>query len=73
MDVPKPLEKKYFNDGLYAAHMMTLGNFHEWKWLSNWVNIDNHEYEANTIHDNGEVMGGLLEEHLNYVYHSHLN
>lgn len=73
MDVPKPLEKKHFNGGLYAAHMMTLGNFHEWKWLSNWVNIDNPKYEANTIDDNGEVMGGLLEEHLNYVYHSHLN
>ncbi|WP_291568166.1 MULTISPECIES: effector binding domain-containing protein [unclassified Clostridium] len=73
MDVPKPLEKKYFNGGLYAAHMITLGNFHEWGWLSNWVNIDNPKYEANTIDDNGEVMGGLLEEHLNYVYHSHLN
>lgn len=73
MDVPKPLEKKYFNGGLYAAHMITLGNFHEWGWLSNWVNIANPKYEANTIDDNGEVMRGLLEEHLNYVYHSHLN
>jgi len=73
MDVPEPLEKKHFNGGLYAAHMITLGNFHEWEWLSNWVNIDNPKYEANTIDDNGEVMGGLLEEHLNYVYHSNLN
>jgi len=73
MDVPKPFEKKHFNGGLYAAHMITLGNFHEWEWLYNWVNIDNPKYEANTIDDNGKVMGGLLEEHLNYVYHSNLN
>lgn len=73
MDVPEPLVKKHFNGGLYAAHMITLGNFHEWEWLSNWVNIDNPKYEANIIDDNGETMGGLLEEHLNYVYHSHLN
>lgn len=73
MDVPEPLEKKHFNGGLYAAHMITLGNFHEWEWLRNWVNIDNPKYEANTINDNGEFMGGLLEEHINYVYHSYLN
>lgn len=73
MDIPEPLEKKHFNGGLYAAHMITLGNFHEWEWLCNWVNIDNPKYEANTIDDNGENMCGLLEEHLNYVYYSNLN
>lgn len=73
MDVPKPLEKKHFNGGLYAAHMITLGNFHEWDWLYNWVTNDNPKYESNMLDDNGEVMGGLLEEHLNFVYHSNLN
>ncbi|WP_143317694.1 effector binding domain-containing protein [Clostridium sp. HBUAS56017] len=69
MEVPKPLEKKHLNGGLYAAHMISFGNFHEWEWLSNWVYKDNSKYEANCLKDNGEKMGGLLEEHLNYVYY----
>lgn len=71
MDVPEPLVKKSFNGGLYAAHMITLGNFHEWQWLCDWVTIDNPKYEANAIEDNGENMCGLLEESLNHVYYSH--
>lgn len=73
MDVPAPLVKKQFAGGLYAAHTIILGNFHEWDWLIDWVNRDNLKYEANVLNDNGEFMGGLLEEHLNYVYHCHLN
>lgn len=73
MDVPKPLEKKHFKGGLYAAHMITLGNFHEWKWLRDWVFTDNPKYEENIINDNGECMHGLLEEHLNYMYYAHLD
>ncbi|WII37590.1 MerR family transcriptional regulator [Paenibacillus thiaminolyticus] len=73
MDVPAPLVKKQYTGGLYAAHTITLGNFHEWEMLSRWVHRDNPKYEANTLDDNGEFMGGLLEEHLNYVYHCHLN
>ncbi|WP_353097262.1 effector binding domain-containing protein [Tissierella praeacuta] len=71
--VPTPLKKKYFRGGLYAAHMITLGNFHEWEWLLNWVTVNNPKYEANYSDDGGECMGGLLEEHLNYVYHYNLN
>lgn len=71
MDVPDYLEKKHFDGGLYAAHSIAMGNFNEWKWLSDWVDNDNAKYESNMIDDNGEVMGGLLEEHLNYVYYSH--
>lgn len=73
MEVPAPLEKKHFNGGLYAAHMIILGNFHEWEWLLNWVTINNPKYEANYADDGGECMGGLLEEHLNYLYHCNLN
>ncbi|AIQ15157.1 MerR family transcriptional regulator [Paenibacillus durus] len=69
IDVPAPLVKKQCSGGLYAAHTITLGNFHEWKLLSDWVCHDNPKYEPNTLVDNGEFMGGLLEEHLNYVYH----
>lgn len=73
MDVPAPLVKKQFAGGMFAAHMITLGNFHEWKWVADWVRHDNPKYEDNSLNDNGELMGGLLEEHLNYVYHCHLN
>ncbi|MDQ0196585.1 effector binding domain-containing protein [Paenibacillus wynnii] len=71
LDVPAPLVKKQVAGGLYAAHTITLGNFHEWKLLSDWVCQNNAKYEADTLNDHGEYMGGLLEEHLNYVYHCH--
>ncbi|MBY9078798.1 effector binding domain-containing protein [Paenibacillus sp. HN-1] len=73
MEVPAPLLKKQYSGGLYAAHTITLGNFHEWKLLSDWVCQDNPKYEPDLLADNGEFMGGSLEEHLNYVYHCHLN
>ncbi|WP_379137931.1 effector binding domain-containing protein [Paenibacillus sp. sgz500958] len=73
MDVPAPLVKKQYTGGMFAAHTITLGNFQEWELLSDWVQYDNAKYEANTLDDHGELMGGLLEEHLNYVYHCHHN
>lgn len=66
MEVPKPLIKKKFTGGLYAAHMINMGNFHEWQWLDDWVR-NNETYESNCLNDNGECMYGLLEEHLNYI------
>lgn len=63
MEVPLPLTKKYMAGGLYAAHMITMGNFHEWEWLGNWVE-KNEQYTANLVMDGGECMHGLLEEHL---------
>lgn len=68
MDVPAPLAKKTFAGGLYAAHMITMGAFHEWNDLMRWVTDDNPKYAPNDIQDGGECMGGLLEEHLNFVY-----
>lgn len=73
MEVPPPLEKKQFNGGLYAAHAIVFPNFHEWEWLYNWATIDNPKYESNAFDDNGEFMGGSLEEHINYVYHANLD
>ncbi|OOM72009.1 HTH-type transcriptional regulator HmrR [Clostridium puniceum] len=73
MEVAAPLEKKKFKGGLYAAHSIVFPNFHEWQWLFNWVNVDNLKYESNSIEDGGEFMSGLLEEHINYVYHANLN
>ncbi len=66
LDVPLPLLKKRFAGGLYAAHCIKMGDFHEWQLLSQWIK-NNHEYE----YDMREPLGmqGSLEEHLNaYSY-----
>lgn len=43
LDVPAPLKKKCFTGGLYAAHCIKMGDFHEWPLLSQWVE-NNNEY-----------------------------
>ncbi len=64
VEVPPPLEKKHFEGGTYAAHMIQMGNFHEWEWLDEWVrNSDEYAYDGN---GDPETMFGALEEHLNY-------
>ncbi len=73
LEVPEPLMKKQFPGGLYAAHSIVLGNFHEWDWLGKWVTEDNPKYLPNYLDDNGKCMGGLLEEHLNWLYHAQLD
>ena len=66
MEVPAPLMKKRFAGGLYAAHMIRMGNFHEWEWLFQWVQASD-QYEFAGDRNDGEHMFGSLEEHLNYV------
>lgn len=66
LDVPFPLQKKYFEGGLYAAHCIKMGDFHEWRLLGQWV-TNSSEYEYDTREPFG--MNGCLEEHLNaYLY-----
>lgn len=65
MEVPEPLVKKHFPGGLYAAHMIQMGNFHEWEWLWKWVQSSS-EYDDNCS-GGPDIMFGLLEEHLNYI------
>ncbi|MEN6315183.1 MAG: effector binding domain-containing protein [Clostridiaceae bacterium] len=66
LDVPAPLKKKHFNGGLYAAHCIKMGDFHEWKLLGQWV-MENNEYEYDAREPLG--MDGCIEEHLNaYSY-----
>jgi len=66
LEVPAPLQKKYFTGGLYAAHCIKMGDFHEWQLLGKWVE-NSTEYEYDTREPFG--MGGCLEEHLNaYSY-----
>lgn len=71
MEVPAPLVKKHFVGGLYAAHTIKFGDFHEWNLLHKWV-IDNEKYTSNYSEQGEEIMGGCLEEHLNWVYASHM-
>lgn len=64
MEVPKPLVKKHFDGGLYAAYTIQFPDFFEWKFLKEWVQ-KNQKYQ--------EDYRDYLEEHLNWVYSSHMN
>ncbi len=68
MEVPPPFARKQFAGGLYAAHMIQMGNFHEWEWLFQWV-MKSPEYEFAGDMQDQEHMMGLMEEHLNYIGH----
>lgn len=68
MEVPAPLEKKRFVGGLYAAHMISFGNFQEWNPFLEWV-MKNETYEFAGDLEDQEHMCGLLEEHLNFYNH----
>ena len=57
MDVPEPLEKKQFCGGLYAAHMITFGNFNEWDVFLEWI-MKNDRYEfAGDLQDQDHMCG----------------
>ncbi|MNP48734.1 hypothetical protein D3C76_1428710 [compost metagenome] len=70
MEVHEPFVKKKFPGGLYAAHMIPMGNFEEWGWLMDWVKNSN-EYEPNW--GDPDCMNGSMEEHLNYMNQYHLS
>lgn len=61
-EVPSPLKKKTFEGGLYAAHCIKMGDFHEWQLFSQWLS-ESKEYAYDAREPMG--MGGSLEEHLN--------
>jgi DNA-binding transcriptional MerR regulator/DNA gyrase inhibitor GyrI len=62
LEVPPPLVKKHFDGGLYAAHAIKMGDFHQWRLLDMWV-TNSDEYEKDVREPLG--MNGSLEEHLN--------
>lgn len=72
MEVPAPLAKIHFAGGLYAAYTITFPDFHEWKFLAEWVE-KNTQYLPDYHDQSLKDMGGCLEEHLNWVYSSHNN
>lgn len=70
MEVPAPLVKKHFDGGLFAALTISFPEFSRWNDLWNWVNeSDKYDFDWR---GNEEIMGGSLEEHLNWVYSSHM-
>lgn len=68
MELPAPLVKKHFSGGLYAAYTIHFPDFHEWNFLMEWVK-NNEIYQADF---QNKDMGGCLEEHVNWVYSSHM-
>ena len=66
LPVPEPFQKKRMNGGLYAAHTIRMGDFHEWQELIRWAETSE-DYRPDYTPDCEAFMGGLLEEHLNFV------
>lgn len=61
-EVKPPMVKKQLEGGLYAAHCIKMGDFHEWQMFVEWLtNSEEYDYVQR------EPMGmhGSLEEHLN--------
>lgn len=72
MEVPEPLVKKKFEGGLYAALTIRFPDFYRWNDLARWASENNEMYEPNYSELGDEIMGGSLEEHLNWVYTVHM-
>ncbi len=63
MEVSVPLVKKHFAGGLYAAYTINFPDFYEWNFLKEWVK-NSEKYQ--------EDHRDYMEEHLNWVYSSHM-
>jgi DNA-binding transcriptional MerR regulator len=69
MVVPLPLIKRVFSGGLYAAHMIKMGDFDHWTLLRKWVmNNDKYEHDWYSIRcaPYEDDMERCFEEQLNY-------
>lgn len=71
MEVPESIVKKHFEGGLYAAHCINMGDFHEWQPFFKCI-LDNDNYEIDCREPIG--MEGSLEEHINaFTYYQSFN
>ncbi|MDD6039098.1 MAG: effector binding domain-containing protein [bacterium] len=70
MVLPEGFEKKQMEGGLYAALTIKFPEFHLWEDLIKWA--ENHEKYEPDWKAGPEVMHGMLEEHLNWVYAAHM-
>ena len=70
--VEAPMIKKEFPGGLYAAHCIKMGDFHEWLPFSEQIKASK-EYEMEWREPHG--MGGCMEEHINAysLYHGDMS
>lgn len=71
MELPAPMVKKHFEGGLYAVLTIQFPEFQFWESLTRWVD-ENPDYEANYSELGLEIMGGCLEEHLNWVHSAYM-
>lgn len=70
MDMPEPFVKRTFTGGLYAAHMIKMGDFDHWKLLADWVsNSEQYENDWKSVRVSPleADMDRCLEESLNYL------
>lgn len=70
MDLPEGFERKQMPGGLYAALTINFPEFHLWENLVKWAE-NNDKYEPDWK-AGPEIMHGMLEEHLNWVYSAHM-
>lgn len=70
MEVKAPMEKKKFAGGLYAVLSIPFPEFQLWENLSRWVD-ESPDFAPDFSELGEEIMGGCLEEHLNWVYAAH--
>ena len=70
MVLPEGFEKKRMEGGLYAALTINFPEFHLWEDLIKWA--ENHEKYEPDWKVGPEVMHGMLEEHLNWIYAAHM-
>ena len=70
MEVKAPLEKKKFAGGLYAVMTIPFPEFQLWENLTRWVN-ESPDFQPDYSELGEEIMGGCLEDHLNWVYAAH--
>lgn len=66
LPVTAPLQRKRLRGGLYAAHTIRMGDFHEWQDLIRWAETSE-VYVPDYPPQSETYMNGLLEEHLNFV------
>ncbi len=68
MEIFEPFIKRRFSGGLYASHMIKMGDFHHWSLLNKWVkNSDKYEVDSYTRCEPFESdMDCCFEEQLNY-------
>jgi len=71
MEVPAPLVKNKFHGGLYAAHVIRMGDFDHWLNLREWVE-ESEKYESDVCSvrctPHTDSMDSCLEEQLNYFH-----